>query len=58
MIRDKYKFFSFILNIMGNEIDDILEAVGAVAIGAAIGLGLAALLEALRKAQEEEKRRR
>ncbi|GAF73026.1 unnamed protein product [marine sediment metagenome] len=43
---------------MGNEVDDILEAIGAVAIGAAIGLGLAALLEALRKAQEEEKRRK
>lgn len=43
---------------MGDEIDDILEAIGTVAVGAAIGLGLVALLEALRKAQEEEKKRR
>jgi len=43
---------------MGNEIDDILELLGAAAIGAAVGLGLAALLEALRKVKEDERGRR
>jgi len=43
---------------MGDEIDDILELIGAVALGAAAGLALAALLEALRKAKEDEERRR
>ena len=43
---------------MSNESDDILELLGAAILGAAVGIGLAALMEALKKAKEEEDRRR
>lgn len=42
---------------MGNESDDLMELLGAAILGAAVGLGLAALIEALKKAKEEEDRR-
>ncbi len=43
---------------MSDEIDDLLELLGAAALGAAAGLGLAALIKALKKAKEEEERRK
>lgn len=43
---------------MDDETDDLLELLGAAVLGAAVGLGLAALIEALKKAKEEEDRRK
>ena len=43
---------------MSDEIDDLLDLLGAAALGAAAGLGIAALIEALKKAKEEGERRR
>lgn len=43
---------------MGNEYDDLLELLGAAVVGAAVGIGVIALMEALKKAKEEEDRRK